>query len=602
MDQVDEVRQKTDIIQLISQYLSLKKSGRNFKALCPFHSEKTPSFMVSPERQIFKCFGCGAGGDVFQFLMRMEGLEFGEALRTLAKRAGVRLRQYRPSEAEKQKQVLYEINHLASEFYHYLLLKHPAGKKALNYLLGRGITKDSIQLFKLGYAPNLWQGIQRFLVEKKGYRINDLLNAGLVSRFDGQDRDFFRDRLLFCLKDHRGNVVGFAGRTIGQWTEALAPKIGPKYLNTPETAVYQKGNLLYGLEVVRNQIRQANQTVIVEGELDMISSYQAGIENVVALKGTALTENQCRLLKRYCENLILATDTDKAGDEAARRGIEMADSLGFNLRVAVIKGAKDPDELAQKKPEVWKKTVEEAIPIYDFYLQSALERIGFETAAQKKRVGEELLPIYARIADELVKSHYLRALAKKIGVSEEALYSQLEKVETEPTPLRVRREEIARKKAEPSTRTRREVLEDYLLALVFQAGKGEILVKPKTRKIIKIPANERILKFLQDYFKKRKRFKSQSFAETLPAELLGLFNGFYLVDFGERLEDEVWWEKELEKTLQEIEKEDLKAQLKETSEEVGRLEREGKTKELKKAEKEFMAISSRLGELMREED
>jgi DNA primase len=600
MDQVDEVRQKTDIIQLISQYLSLKKSGRNFKALCPFHSEKIPSFMVSPERQIFKCFGCGAGGDVFQFIMRMEGMEFGEALRTLAKRAGVRLRQYRPSEAEKQKQVLYEINHLASEFYHYFLLKHQVGKKALNYLLGRGITKDSIHLFRLGYAPNLGNGIQRFLVGKKGYKINDLLNAGLVSRFDNQHRDFFYDRLLFTLKDHRGNVVGFAGRTIGPWSEALAAKIGPKYLNTPETPVYQKGNLLYGLETTKNQIRQANQAVIVEGELDMISSFQAGVENVVALKGTALTENQCRLLKRYGENIILATDTDKAGDEAARRGIEIADSLGFNIRVALIRGAKDPDELAQKKPEAWRKTVEEAIPIYDFYLQSALERIGFETAAQKKKVGEELLPLYARITDELVKSHYLRALAKKIGVSEDALYTQLEKVETEPTPLRVRREEIARKKSEPSTRSRREVLEEYLMALVFQAGKGEIFAKPKMRKMIKIPANERILKFLQDYFKKRKRFKSQPFAETLPAELLGIFNSFYLVDFGERVEDEVWWEKELEKALLEIEKEELKEQLKESSERVGQSEREGKTRELKKAEKEFLEISSRLNELMRE--
>jgi len=600
MDQVDEVRSKTDIIQLISQYLSLKKSGRNFKALCPFHAEKIPSFMVSSERQIFKCFGCGAGGDVFQFLMRMEGVEFGEALRTLAKRSGVRLKQYRPSEAEKQKQVLYEINHLASEFYHYLLLSHPAGKKALNYILGRGINKDSIQLFKLGYAPNFWNGVQRFLVEKKGYKTNDLLNAGLVSRFDNQYRDFFRDRLLFTLKDHRGNVVGFAGRTAGKWTEDLAPKIGPKYLNTPETPVYQKGNLLYGLETTRNQIRQANQAVIVEGELDMISSYQAGVENVVAIKGTALTEAQCRLLKRYGENIILATDTDKAGDEAARRGIEIADSLGFNIRVALIKGAKDPDELAQKKPEAWRKTVEEAIPIYDFYLQSALERIGFETAAQKKGVGEELLPIYARIADELVKSHYLRALAKKIGVSEEALYTQLEKIETEPTPLRVRREEIARKKPEPSVRSRREVLEEYLMALVFQSGKVEILTKPKTRKMIKISANERILKLLKDYFQKRKKYISQRFAEMLPAELLGIFNSFYLVDFGERLEDELWWEKELEKILLEIEKEDLKEQLKESSEKVGQMEEAGKARELKRAEKEFQEISSRLNELIKE--
>jgi DNA primase len=576
MDQVEEVRSKTDIIQLISQYLTLKKSGRNFKALCPFHSEKVPSFMVSPERQIWKCFGCGAGGDVYQFLMRMEGMEFGEALRTLAKRAGIRLKRYRPSEGERQKQVLYEVNHLASEFYHYFLLNHRAGKKALNYILGRGITKDSIRLFKLGYAPSLWNGLQKFLVNKKGYKIGDLLNAGLVSRFKDQYRDFFRDRLLFTLKDHRGNIVGFSGRTPGKWTEALAEKIGPKYINIPETPAYQKGSLLYGLETTRNQIRQADQAVIVEGELDLISSYQAEVENVVALKGSALTEIQSRLLKRFCENIVLALDADVAGDEAVRRGIEIADLLGFNIKVAVVKGAKDPDELAQKKPEKWQKTVLQAIPIYDFYLQSALEKIGFATAEQKKKLGQELLPIYARITDELVKSHYLRALAKKIKVSEEALYAQLEKVEEEPTPLRVRREEVAKKKAEPSVRTRREILEEYLLSLVFQGGKVDILTKTKTKRLIKTPAYERILKLLKDYFKERKRFKSKRFAEMLPAELLGIFNSFYLIDFGPKVEEEEWWEKELKTILKEIEKEDLREQLRESSEKLGELEKEGK--------------------------
>jgi DNA primase len=576
MDQVEEVRSKTDIIQLISQYLTLKKSGRNFKALCPFHSEKVPSFMVSPERQIWKCFGCGAGGDVYQFLMRTEGMEFGEALRTLAKRAGIRLKRYRPSEGERQKQVLYEINHLASEFYHYFLLNHRAGKKALNYILGRGITKDSIQLFKLGFAPNLWDGLQKFLINKKGYKIGDLLNAGLVSKFKDQYRDFFRDRLLFTLKDHRGNIVGFSGRTPGQWTEALAEKIGPKYINIPETLVYQKGNLLYGLETTRSQIRQADQAVIVEGELDLISSYQAEVENVVALKGSALTEIQSRLLKRYCENIVLALDADVAGDEAVRRGIEIADLLGFNIKVAVVKGAKDPDELAQKKPEKWQKTVQQAIPIYDFYLQSALEKIGFATAEQKKKLGQELLPIYARITDELVKSHYLRALAKKIGVSEEALYAQLEKVEEEPTPLRVRREEVVKKKAEPSVRTRREILEEYLLSLIFQSGKVDILTKPKTKRLIKTPAYGRMLKMLKDYFKERKRFKSKRFAEMLPAELLGIFNSFYLIDFGPKVEEEEWWEDELKTTLKEIEKEDLREQLRESSVESQETQASGK--------------------------
>ena len=596
MDQLEEIRSKIDIVQLISEYLPLKKSGRNFKALCPFHSEKTPSFMVSPERQIFKCFGCGVGGDSFQFLMRMEGMEFGEALRALAKKAGVRLQAYRPSEDEREKQILYEINHLASEFYHYLLLNHPVGKRALDYILGRGIQKNLVQLFKLGYAPNLWDGLQRFLVKKKGYPIKDLLRAGLIVQTRDSYRDFFRDRLLFTLKDHRSNVVGFSGRTIGQWREELAEKIGPKYLNTPETPVYHKASLLYGLETTKNQIRKANQTVIVEGELDLISSYQTGTENLVAIKGSALTEAQCRLLKRYGENLVLALDTDIAGDSAARRGIEIADNLGFNLRVAVLKGAKDPDELAQKDPQAWKKTIEESIPIYDFYLQSALERIGGETAEQKKKLGQELLPIFARISDELVKSHYLRELSKKIGVSEEALYDQMEKAKEEPV-LSPRREAVGVKKTEPSFGHRREILEEHLMALVFQTGKIETLLKPGVRKMIKTPAHEKIRELLKEYFKKRKKFDSQRFAQMLPAELIEIFNYFYLLDLGEKIEEEDWINKEMATTLLEIEKDDLRTEFKELAKKLAELEKEGKIREFKRAEKEFRQLSSRLSEL-----
>ncbi len=306
MDQIEEIRSKIDLVAFISETVPLKKAGRNFKGLCPFHTEKTPSFIVSPERQIWKCFGCQKGGDAFGFLMEIERIEFGEALRILAKKTGVVLQSYRPSQSESEKDKLYQINHLAAEFFHYLLLNHRAGKKALNYILQRGISKQSLEKFKLGYAPAMWDGLQGFLVGKKGYKAEDLEKAGLIIKRAGEQEsrkvegyyDRFRDRLMFPLSDHRGNVVGFAGRV-------LDPEVKEaKYVNTPETAVYHKSDLLFPLDVTKEEIKKENCAMVVEGELDAISSYQVGLKNVVAIKGSALSEEQSRLLKRFCETEI----------------------------------------------------------------------------------------------------------------------------------------------------------------------------------------------------------------------------------------------------------------------------------------------------------
>ncbi|MFZ5365862.1 MAG: DNA primase [Patescibacteria group bacterium] len=594
MDQLEEIRSKIDIVQLISEYLPLKKSGRNFKVLCPFHSEKTPSFMVSPERQIWHCFGaCNDGGDIFKFLMRMEGMEFGEALRTLAKRAGVKLAPYRPGPGEEEKEKLYQINHLASEFYHYLLLHHPIGKRALDYILGRGIRRESVQLFKLGYAPPLFWGLQKFLVGKKSFKPEELLKAGLVVKQNGQYRDFFRERIIFPLKDHRGNIVGFSGRVIGQWREEEAEKTGPKYINIPETLVYKKGNLLYGLEIAKNAIKKKNQAIVVEGELDLISCYQAEVENVVAIKGSALTEDQVKLLKRFCENLALAMDQDIAGDQAARGGIEIADFYGLSIRVVKIPQGKDPDELAQKNPELLKKVVEEAIPIYDFYLDSTFSRFDSKTSEGKKKIGEELLPIFSKISDEIVKGHYLRILADKLGVSEEAILAQMAKIKEKPE-FAPRKEEI--KKIE--TKTRREVLEEYLFALVFQGDRQNILLKPQIRKLVKTPFFVRILEFLSTVLKKKKaRFKSEEFAEKLPSELLEIFNGFYLKDLGEKVMEESWTKKELEKAVFELEKLEAKEKLKMLSYEMAVCEKKNDLKKLQKLKEEFKKISQKISEL-----
>jgi DNA primase len=572
MDQIEEVRSKLDIVQFISESVSLKKAGRNYKGLCPFHAEKTPSFMVSPERQIWKCFGCGRGGSVFNFLMETERIEFGEALKILAKRVGVKLASYHPSDLETEKEKIFQVNHLAAEFYHYLLMSHAVGKNALIYALGRGIKKDSLELFKIGYAPNLPNGLQKFLIGKKGYKIEDLVKAGLVSSQNINPYDFFRDRLIFPLKDHRGNFVGFSGRTVGVWEAGKS--FGPKYMNTPETKVYYKGDLLYGLEVTKEAIKRQNRAIIVEGELDLISSYQVGIENVVAIKGSALTETQVKLLKRFCDDVTLTLDTDLAGDMAARRGIEVADAHGLNIRAVRLPEGKDPDELARKNPEELKKAIENAIPVYDFYLESSFNRHDSQKPEEKKKIGEELLPIFAKISDEIVKSHYLRQLANRLGVSEEAIIAQTNKLGKDD-PIKV----LSQNLIKPAIiQPRRQVLEEYLFSLVIQGKKEDKLKKVIDEDLVKTPTLLKIFKTMPE----------------VPPELAEIYNNLHLHDFEDQINDEKWLEKEAQKTIVELFKLTQKEKLQELSIQMASLEKKGKREELEKLEKEFREISQKL--------
>ena len=456
MDQVEEIKSKVDIAELIQEYVPLKKAGRNFKGLCPFHGEKTPSFMVNPELQIFKCFGCNSGGDAYTFLQKMEGMEFGEALQHLADRVGVKLVSYRPTGAEQIKEKLVGINTLTGQVYHWLLTQQKTGKGALEYLKGRGITDEAIDKFKLGFAPNNWDFLTKFLVGKKKYAADDLNRVGLGVK----NYDRFRNRIMFPLTNVRGQVMGFAGRVMPGASE----KEGGKYVNTPETEIYHKSELLYGLDVTRAEIKNAGWAVVVEGEIDAIASWQAGVKNVVAIKGSALTEKQVELLRRICDTIVLALDMDVAGDAASRRGIEIADRNGLMVKVVKLTGAKDPGEYAIADSEGWKKAVAEAIPVYDFYLQSAVDRYGLEVAG-KKKIGQELLPIWANISDEIVKAHYIKLLAKTLGVEEEDIRHQMTKT------LISKSETLNKSQDSKQQIPRREILEEYVIELALKGGK-----------------------------------------------------------------------------------------------------------------------------------
>lgn len=597
IDQLEEIKRKIDIVQFISEYVPLKKTGLNFKGLCPFHSEKTPSFVVSPERQIWHCFGqCGEGGDILKFLMKMENLEFGEALRELAKRAGVKLEAYKPTEGERQKQVLYEINHLATEFFHYLLTSHPSGKRALNYILGRGISKDSLNRFKIGFSPNMWDGLQKYLIGKKGYRAEDLEGAGLVIKSKKQYGDYydrFRNRLMFPLKDHRGNICGFAGRILDPNDKEA------KYVNTTETLIYHKSELLFGLSETKEEIKKAGSAVLVEGELDAISSYQAGVKNVVAIKGSALTPNQVQVLLRFTKKLVFALDSDIAGDQAAHRGIEIADNAGFSMSVVEVKGGKDPDEVAQKDPKGWQKMVTAAIPVFDYFIDSAFSRFGGETAEGKRAIGRELVPILAKISDKIVQSHYLQVLAEKLGVPEEAIIAQIAKQET-PGPSAI----VRGAKTGGVARSRREITEQHLLALGFASGNWTWLNKRKVKILVETPRLKRIIETLGEYLKRFKTVKSERFTKMLSPELVESFDQLYLYDLADILNDDDRLKAEFNETVRQLEKISIKEKLNLLATAVGVAEKPGPSSDeqkLDKLQQEFCDLTSRLSEIEEKE-
>lgn len=538
MSDVDEIKSRLNIVDIVSERVPLKKAGRNLKALCPFHNEKTPSFIVSPERQTFHCFGCGKGGSVIDFVMEYDHVDFLEALETLAEKAGVKL-EHRPTDTPqaKLKEKLYQVNHLASEFYHYLLTKHRLGETARMYLKGRGVSDKSVATFTLGYSPNSWDGLLRFL-RKKGYDEQLLETAGLVLRSgEGREKsqtyyDRFRGRVMFTLKDHRGNVVGFAGRVLDPSVKEA------KYINTSETPVYVKSNVLYGLDVTKAAIQKEQEAIVMEGELDVISSFQAGIGNVVAIKGSAITEGHVHLLRRFSERLIFALDSDMAGDAAARRGIEIADRAGFDMRVAAIPEGKDPDEAARSHPAALKKALKEALPIYDYFLSSVTTRFDKATAFGKKKISEELLPIIAKIENPIVQGHYVRKLADTLSVNEETVTDGLRR-----SQQAIRSGMAIKEKTtpdQPGTR-RDQKLELYILALLLQ-GKTAELFEDLAETIRPVDFEEmavrRILEALATYAGRHKIFLVKDFADRLPHELLPTFDEAFLWDISDFAEDE----------------------------------------------------------------
>ncbi|HXV26910.1 MAG TPA: DNA primase [Candidatus Paceibacterota bacterium] len=418
-DTVAQIKSRLNLVDVISGYLRLQKAGANFKARCPFHNEKTPSFHINLERQIWHCFGCGKGGDMFSFLQDIEGIDFPEALGILANRAGVPLERFDARKgAERSKRgELLRISRLASAFFAKQLGNSDAGSRARKYLHERGVQDATITEWELGWAPNDWQALNRFLL-KEGYAAKDIVAAGLASErqrsSDGSLYDRFRGRIMFPIRDHNGQVVGFTGRIFGRpETDKEA-----KYINSPQTPLYDKSRILFGLDKARLAVRQADACVLVEGNMDAILSWQAGVRNVVATSGTALTAEQLKLAGRYSRNLNFCFDADVAGAAATRRGIALALASGMQVRIATLDDAecKDPAEYIVKYGSGWTKAVDAAKPALQHYLDEALVPYDASSPESKRALLAAVGPFIRRLPGRVETTHWISRLADILRV------------------------------------------------------------------------------------------------------------------------------------------------------------------------------------------
>ncbi|MBU4047893.1 DNA primase [bacterium] len=422
-DLLEEIRNRCDIIDIISEYVHLKPAGKGFKGLCPFHGEKTPSFMVSPEKQLFHCFGCGEGGNVFNFLMKYEKLSFFEAVKMLAKKSGVSL----PVDEEKEnflnreKEILYKLNNLAANYYRECLFRTNQGKKVINYFKKRGINDTSVELYRLGYAPPGWDALTNFL-KKKGYTYEELIKAGLIkkSKIEGKYIDYFRDRIIFPIFHLSGRVIGFGGRVLD---DSL-----PKYINSPETLVYNKGSNLYNLNFAKEDIRKKNCIIIVEGYTDVLITQQYEFNNVVASLGTALTTKQIDLIKRFTDTVLIAYDADSAGNMATLRSLDLLVKAGLGIKVLALPQGYDPaDFLIKKGRTPFQNLIDRSLSLIDYKLKLLYSNYSIKTIEGKVKVIKEILPTLSVIGNEVELRAQTKKISEELKLSEEAILIELKK-------------------------------------------------------------------------------------------------------------------------------------------------------------------------------
>jgi len=520
---IEEIKSRLDVAEIIGNYIKLQKCGANYRACCPFHSEKKPSFFVSPARQIWHCFGCGQGGDIFKFIMQIENVEFGDALKILAQKAGVQLKPMSPEMAawKTQRQRLYEICELAVKFFEKQLNESKAGQAANKYLLDRGISRDSVGKWRIGYAPDSARGLTDFLIANK-YKIEEINKAGLLVKSEkGDYYDRFRSRIIFPVFDANSQIVGFGGRIFGPKAEEEIAK----YVNTPNTLLYDKSRILYGLDRAKMEIRKKNACILVEGYTDCIMAHQAGDNNVVATSGTALTPFHLRILKRYSEDLITAFDMDLAGNTATKRGIDLAQMMDFNIKVITMPQDKDPADLIARSVQEWKKAISQTRSIFDFYFETTFSKFNKKNPDDKKEISKILLPIIKRIPNKIIQSHWVQKLAKELEVRMEDIEEEIKKLK----PESLEELEEFKKQIEPSVKSRKQRIEERLISLIFE--RPEILkeIAEEDISLMNKEAADFISK-LKKFFQNDEEFrkKSSDFLKEISPQELNFINPLIL--------------------------------------------------------------------------
>lgn len=427
----EKIKERLDIVEVIGSYIKLEKAGRNFKARCPFHNEKTPSFSISRERQFFYCFGCQAKGDIFSFVEKFEGLDFKGALRVLADRAGIKLEEYKPGDKEKDRETerLLQIMERSVVLFQENLKEE---KEVLKYLEKRGVDQESITAWRIGYAPLDWRRLHDKLIEE-GYSVTEILKTGMIKSTEdsatgrGQVKyyDTFRGRIMFPIFDASGRPVAFSGRILVDDPKA------PKYLNSPETELFHKSEILYGLNFAKSEVRRMDYAVLVEGQMDLVMSHQVGVRNCVASSGTALSETHLRRLQKISNRIILAYDSDEAGMKAARRSAELALLLGMDVKIALMPEGEDPASMAAESSENWKKCLKDALPVVEFLVDKAVKKAksGLPLA---KEINLSVVPYIALIQNEILRAEYCALTARKTGISESAISAEVVKQKKSP--------------------------------------------------------------------------------------------------------------------------------------------------------------------------
>jgi DNA primase len=488
MTDLDKIKAKLDIVEVISSYgIEAKRAGSNFKASCPFHQEKTASFMINPQIQIYKCFGCGNGGDAIKFIQEIEKVSFPDAMKIAADKAGIELSNVnytKDKKAEEEKKRIIEANTITAKFYNYVLKELPQGDAGRAYAEKRKIDKKRIEDFLVGYAPKSYNALKNVLL-KRGFKEAELIHWGLLVDRNGSSIDKFRERLMQPIFDTAGNILGFSGRYIG------TNKDTPKYLNSPETPVYKKNELLYGLYQGKDSIRKKKFVILVEGNIDILSSHRVGIENIVAPLGTAFTMNQAKLIKRFADQVYFSFDTDDAGTKALERAIDIVEKIGLKHKVINLTGYQDADEMIVKTPGEWEVRLASPMNSVEYLFEVYSRGVDLRNPDNKSTFRDKVMPVINSLTDEVQQSYFMNKLADIVGVEEKRLEKRLIKkahVETEVEPEEVK---------EPISKVKIEA-EEYLAAIIIQHK-----LKPKEFNT-DIFESDHVKNILKQYFEDKK--------------------------------------------------------------------------------------------------